>query len=169
MPNTYEAIQTYTLASTSASVTFNSLGNYTDLKLVCSVQLGSASGSKLRFNGDTASNYGVTYFLGRSPTVTNEGNQTTALFNNFVYGDATATNTFTLYTIDIASYANSRYKMVSWEYGTGTDLQGSNGETGLITGVWKSTAPITSIEISPWNPTTYQVGSVFTLFGIKGA
>ena len=62
MAITYEPIATTTLGSATASVTFSSLGSYTDIVLVCSVQSASSGDARIniRFNGDTASNYSGT-------------------------------------------------------------------------------------------------------------
>jgi len=66
MAITYEPIATTTLGSATASVTFSSLGSYTDIVLVCSVQSASSGDARIniRFNGDTASNYSGTFMYG---------------------------------------------------------------------------------------------------------
>ena len=173
MPATYEPIASQTLGSTSSSVTFSAIpGTYTDLRVVCMVRLGSASGSKIRLNGDSATNYSMTFLQGYSASTEASGRASSAssINNNLVFGDATAANQFTPYEIDVMSYANtSVFKTLFWGYGTGGGLQGTNSEVGRIVGLWRSTAAITSIELSPFNATTYQVGSTFSLYGIKAA
>lgn len=172
MAVTYEPITSVTLDTTSSSVTFTSIpSTYTDLIVACSARFGSASGSKIRFNSDSASNYSLTYLIGQSSSA-GSGRITSAasIYNNLIWGDATISNQFTPYTINIMSYANaSVFKTLLWEYGTGGGLQGSNSEVGRIVGLWRSTSAISSIELSPWNATTYQAGSTFSLYGIKAA
>ena len=171
MPATYEPIASVTLGSTSTSVTFSSIpATYTDLVVACSARFGSASGSRIRFNSDTATNYSSTYLLGAASAGSGRFSNVTSIRNNHIWGDATVANQFTPYGVSIQSYSStSVYKTVLWTYGTGGGLQGSNSETGKIVGLWRSTAAITTIEFAPFNATSYQIGSTFSLFGIKAA
>ena len=172
MAATYEPIASVTLGSTSTSVTFSSIpATYTDLVVACSARFGSASGSRIRFNSDTATNYSSTYLLGQgSAASSGRLSSVTSIRNNHIWGDATVANQFTPYGVSIHSYSStSVYKTALWTYGTGGGLQGSNSETGKIVGLWRSTAAITTIEFAPFNATSYQIGSTFSLFGIKAA
>ena len=175
MAKTYEAIASQTLGSTASAVTFSSIpSTYTDLRIVCLVRLGSASGSKIRFNSDSGTNYSATTVAGQDPSPTAvtsfRYSSATSIYNNLTWGDATAANQFTPYTFDVMSYANTNvFKTTLWGYGTGGGLQGSRSEVGRIVGLWRSTSAITSIEISVWNPTAYQIGSTFSLYGVKAA
>jgi hypothetical protein len=67
MAATYEPIETQTLGSSTASVTFSSItGSYTDLILVSSISTTHTATTSLviQFNGDTATNYSNTRLLG---------------------------------------------------------------------------------------------------------
>jgi hypothetical protein len=67
MAATYEPIETQTLGSAAASVTFSSItGSYTDLILVSSISTTHTATTSLviQLNGDTATNYSNTRLLG---------------------------------------------------------------------------------------------------------
>jgi hypothetical protein len=172
MAGTYEKIATETLSSTSSTITFSTISqNYTDLVIIGHTQFGSASGVKLRFNSDTGANYAWINFIAQATSTTaGRGTSTTSLYNNFVWGDATASNNYTPYIINIMSYSNTTtHKSVLWQYGSGANIQGTNSEVGFIKGQWRNTNAITSIEFSPFNATTFSNGTSFTLYGIKAA
>ena len=165
-----EYIDSVVLTTTASSVTFSEIpGDYEHLTLSCSTRFGSASGSKIRFNSDAGNTYSFTYFIGQS-SASGSGRMSNvaSIYNNLIWGDATVANSFTPYTISIPAYKNTNmFKTMFWECGTGGGLQGSNSEINTIVGLWRSTSAITSIELSPWNATTYQTGSTFTLWGVK--
>ena len=61
---TYTPISSQTLVSTTATITFNSLGSYTDLVLViCASSNHTDNGSRgyIRFNSDSGNNYSDTW------------------------------------------------------------------------------------------------------------
>ena len=65
MTATYEKVQSTTLSSTQSTVTFSSIsGAYTDLVLVMGGSNSANSDLRMRFNGDTGSNYSVTVLFG---------------------------------------------------------------------------------------------------------
>jgi hypothetical protein len=41
--------------------------------------------------------------------------------------------------------------------------------TSMLVAMWRSTSAITSITTTPYQTTTFAVGSTFTLYGIKAA
>lgn len=172
MAGTYERIATQTLSSTASTITFSTISqNYTDLVVIGHAQYGSASGMKFRFNGDTGGNYSWINFIAQATSVSaGRSANTTSIYNNFVWGDATSANNFTPYKINIMSYSNTTtHKSVLWLYGSGANLQGTNSEVGMVKGTWRSTSAISSIEFSPYNATTFSIGTSITLYGIKAA
>jgi len=166
-----EYINSITLTTTSSSVVFDQIpATYEDLIITCNVRLGSASGSKIRFNTVSTSTYSWTYLIGQESSVgSSRASNVTSIYNNFVWGDATVASSYTPYLITINSYRNTTInnRTLLWQYGTATGLQGSRSEVGIVSGSWRSTDPISSIEFSPYNATTYQAGSQFTLWGVK--
>jgi hypothetical protein len=164
MPNTLIPIQTYTLGSTTASVTFSNIPqNYTDLKLVVS------------FRGTTAQVYDITVlrFNGLSTNLSSrsiEGNGSAAatFTNTHIYlgagnGASSTANTFSNIEAYIPNYTSGNQKTVS------IDAVGeTNGTTiymQLTTGLWTGTDAITSVEIVPTG--SFVANSTFTLYGIS--
>ena len=165
MATTYEAIQTTTLGSASALITFSSIpATYTDLILVLdSIQ--SAAPAKwctVQFNSDTGSNYSWTVLA---------GNGTTASSGRYAYtylpiGVNTSTNASRQAVItSIMNYSNTTtYK---------TLLSRANNASlyvEAIVGLWQNTSAINRIDVSlEFGAQTFAVGSTFTLYGILAA
>lgn len=159
---TYEPLATNTLSSTATSVTFSSIsGSYTDLVIVVSGTISSGSYLSFRFNGDTGNNYGNTEFEQYSTSSIASARNTNAsyLYNgSFQTGQSNSTT-------HIQNYSNTTtFK---------TALTRANFTTSgvkMSVGTWRSTAAITSIEIgNGGGASTFQIGTIFTLYGIKAA
>lgn len=169
MASTYTPIATTTLGSATASYTFSSIpSTYTDLVLVMG-SLGinnAASAGKLQFNGDTGSNYSVTFMYGNGSSVGSSRNtsQTDMRIYGWQAGNVANSNNDNV-IINIQNYANTTtYK---------TAITRSNlpqNETASAVGLWRSTAAINSITLRTYNGTDlWTAGSTFTLYGIKAA
>ena len=162
---TYTPIETNTFSSTQTTITFSSIaGTYKDLVLICNVQrIGTAENPSLtlRFNGDTGSNYSMNNLLGQGSTANayKNSNQTMMNLSYFLMPSA---NSFAFYIININNYSNTtNYKTVLSRGGNGGD------GTQLTTGLWRSTAAITSVTITnDGSPYGMSSGSSFTLYGI---
>ena len=163
---TYEPIATQTLASAAASITFSSIAaSWTDLRLVLVVNGTSVDARSVRFtfNADTATNYSTTRLSGDGATASSNASTTQANIAPFT---ATTSLTIpTLYTLDVFSYAGSTNKTALAQ--GNSDKNGSGGVNSAV-GLWRSTAAITSIEIT-LNSGNYNSGTTATLYGIKAA
>ena len=169
MSKTYRPIARQTLASTATSVTFNSIPNtYTDLVVVCNNLFVSSGTPNLRmqFNSDTGSNYSVTLVeaMGGTPYSRRQSSITGIDFGYYNYLYPISTSDYPNNgIINIMNYNNSlTYKTVLAR--TGSSYTG----TTLNVGTWRNTAPITSVTIANSTPAvTFNVGSTFSLYGIK--
>jgi hypothetical protein len=156
---TYEPIAAYTVATTSASYTFSSIpGTYTDLYLIITGSTTTAGQDiQIQFNGDTGTNYSRTYILGNGSAASSGRNATQ---NAFVPGGAYLN---TVSRLNVMNYSNATtFKTViarhdSWDSYTVANV-----------GLWRNTAAITSLTIST-QTFNMNVGSTFTLYGIKAA
>jgi hypothetical protein len=169
MATTYEPIATTTLGSATNSVTFSSIpSTYTDLVLVMNYSSSaSATAFSYRLNGDTASNYSETELIGNGTSATSVrySNQTGGdIGNSITSSTAGATNTI----VHFMNYSNtSTYKTALW--------RSNNAGTATQAGVtlWRSTSAINQIVLSlsgSFSSTpTANIGSTFTLYGIKAA
>jgi len=162
MDKTYEPIAAQTLGSAAASVTFSSIPQtYTDLKFICYIQLSALTFVNLRFNSDSGSNYSVNRIYGYGSTATADRfNSQTGIdvgyFNstNFGYSE-----------INIMNYANSStFKTISNRWGS----EGNSGYVLAGVGLWRNTASITTISLTPYSG-NLNTGSSFTLYGIRAA
>ena len=161
MALTYEKIQTTTLGSAQATVTFSSIsGSYTDLVVI--INFGSSSSGQdfcFRFNGDTGNNYSNTRMFGNG---TNAISSRTTNNNKLEIDSIGVSTTLTvLHTIQVMNYSNATtYKsalMKVADAGKGADAN---------VGMWRNTAAITSLDFFMTSGNILS-GSTFTLYGIK--
>jgi hypothetical protein len=164
MPSTYNKIEAKTLGSTASTVTFTSIpGTYTDLVLIISPII--TTGSKdvcVQFNGDTGTNYSNTILSGDGSTASSA--RLTGQVRIFLDYYAVVNTAQSNRVVNIMNYSNATtYKTVlsrANNAGAGTDA---------IIGLWRSTAAITSMVLNAQTGGTFDVGSTFTLYGIKAA
>jgi hypothetical protein len=160
MAITYTPIATTTLASTSTSVTLSSIaGTYTDLVLVTNGNTAANSNTYLQFNGDTATNYSITR-MSSNGSATSARTTSASKINLDAFGfyvTAFSANKI----ISIQNYSNTTTNK--------TVLIRSNSTSGTdaVVGLWRSTAAITSLTFT--SDSAMQIGSTFTLYGIKAA
>ncbi len=161
MASTYTPIATYTAATDQSSITFSSLGSYTDIRIVASLK-DSNNYVLLRFNSDTASNYSRTWMYGNGSSA--QSNRTSNATS--AYAGASSGSDFTLNTIDVMNYGNATtYKTMLIRQNDAA------GDVGAFVYLWRKTPEaITSISfISPTGSATIKTGSTITLYGIKAA
>lgn len=166
MPNTYVALKTETLVSATSSVTFSLSGisGYTDLVIVSQIKATGDTNARIRFNGDTTSNYSVTNVSGSGSAAFSSrvANATGGYLDNYAQPQANFNYSHIAY---IFNYANATtFKTVlsrSNNSGTGVDA---------AVNLWRKTPEaITSITIYSNNANTFDVGSTFSLYGIANA
>jgi hypothetical protein len=160
MAITYEPIATTTLGSAQSSVTFSSLGSYTDIILISSAWTGSADiDIFMQFNSDTASNYSVTRLYGTGSAAAS--NRQTSQTGIKIAGSNNTTPNANI--THIMNYGNATtYKTVL----SRSDISDLN--TNAYVGLWRSTSTITSIKVYPQTG-NFSTGSSFTIFGVKAA
>jgi hypothetical protein len=176
MPNTLIPIQTYTLSSSAASVTFSNIPqNYTDLKIVVSARGTTTNAERvsditLRINNDSGSSYSYRGLTGvpASGTASSFAFSGTTVFQYFGFGtssDATA-STFGSTEFYFPNYTSSVGKSIS------VDTVGENNASTtllrLIAGLWSPStqAAISTLAFS-LNSGNFDTGSTFTLYGIS--
>jgi hypothetical protein len=162
MTATYEKIDTTTLGTAVASVTLSTIpATYTDLVLVINGGFSALDQLNLQFNSDTTSNYSFTFLRGDGSSATSSrGSSETEI----VIGNLT-TGIDSINITQIQNYANTTtFKTV---------LNRSNYASGRVqatVGLWrKSPEAITAIKVFKNGAGTFNVGSTFTLYGIKAA
>ena len=162
MTATYEPIETKTLGTATASVTFSSIPQtYTDLVLVVnhSATTGNPSISG-RFNSDTGSNYSRTLFLGNGSSAgSNRGVNQTSL--GLAIGIGSSTTREGIMICNVFNYTNS----TTYKTCIVRNNAASLGTEVSLT-VWRNTSAVTAFEVFVGS-STFTVGTTFTLYGIK--
>ena len=171
--NTYVALATNTLTTTTASVTFSSIsGSYTDLVLIVTGQgvftLNDYLDVGIQFNGDTGSNYSTTQFRGDGVNKTSERYSSEARIRAaHIRGIVTASTEHSTFTINFMNYSNATtYKTTLSRSGTAS----TNASITAKVGLWRSTSAITSILIKNDDSASgFHTGTTFSLYGIAAA
>ncbi len=160
--STYSTIATTTTGGSTSSVTFSSLGSYTDLRLVIDA-IGVGTGYvSVQFNSDTGTNYSLTRLGGNGSTASsNRASSQTSI--DLSWSAAYTSSGRLLETVDFMNYGNSTtYKTLLSRAGK------ADNAVDAIVGLWRSTSAITSINLMAMSA-NYAAGSTFTLYGIASA
>jgi len=155
MASTYEKIATTTLGSATATVTYSSLGSYTDIVIIYN---GTTDNNlSLQFNSDTGSNYSITRIQGNGTSATSArySNQTS------MFGPYSTANTVAIW--QVMNYSNATTYKTGLARGGGADYG-----TEAYVGLWRNTAAITSITVLAPSGNLAS-GSTITLYGILKA
>ena len=166
MMPTYTPIQSITTISTSTEITFSNIPQiYQDLVVVASMKgtTGTVSGVGLQFNGDTSSLYSFTYVQGTG-SAAQSARTTNQASINIGPGNAqipTASNTFGPCVFNVQNYSNATTNKAVIQRGNN-----SSEMVGLLSGVWRSTAAITSMRLFIYAG-SFDSGCTFDLYGIS--
>ena len=166
----YESIATTTVGGGgSATITFSSIpATYTHLQIRMLTRgslAATGSNVNVRFNSDSTSVYRTHWLDGNGATAIGEDSGATDLIYLGYGAAANATaSVFGVGVWDILDYKNTN-KFTTCRSLSGFDNNGS-GFIGLISGLWRNTAAITQIDITP-NSGNFAQYSQFALYGIK--
>jgi hypothetical protein len=172
MATTYEPIATATPSSTY-TVDFTSIpSTYTDLRIVIFGRSATGGGTSseifMKFNNDSGSNYSRTNLSGDGATAfsSNSTSQTEMTISPGVAGSSTASDIFSLTTLDILLYAGSTNKTV---LGTcSLDRNGAGTERKQVF-LWRNTSAINRVTLTDAANNNWASGTTITLYGIKAA
>ena len=163
MALTYEKIQSTTISSAQASVTFSSIpATYTDLVLITNGKMVSGENALgVSLNNDTSSNYSTVAFYG---TGTTPGSS--LRFNNgselYVGRMGASTNTTSI--IHLLDYSNTT------TYKTAVTRGASSAIIMTTAGAWRNTVAVNSVLVRGFGLfSDFASGCTFTLYGIKAA
>ena len=171
--SSYESISTVTVgAGGSSSISFTSIPStykHLQLRLIGKSDRTTSALSSLgmEFNGDTnANNWNVHELYGTGSAASSAYGANSNAYDR-ISGNTGATNIFGAMIFDILDYTNTnKYKTVRML--GGVDLNGS-GEIDFMSGLWRNTSAITSINLIPsYQSTAFLQYSSFALYGIRG-
>jgi hypothetical protein len=155
---TYTPLATVTLGSSASSVTFSSIpATYRDLILVGDLILSTSNAQqiRIRFNGDTGSNY-FTVNMGATTTTFSQTSTLSAGRIGQAYNGSRSTHILNL--MDYS--ATDKHKT-----GTARGDNASNRIEALATR-WANTAAITSMTVIIEDASNFAAGSTFNLYGV---
>ena len=165
----FESIATVTVGSGGAStIEFTSIpSTYQHLQIrLLARSTSTSSDGYIRFDGDTASNYGAHYLYGDGSSALSGANTPTSLPNAAYFATSgSGSNTFGVAVIDILDYANTN-KNKTYRSLSGFDNNGS-GLIVLYSGLWRSTNAIDSITLLRPPSNSFAQYTHAALYGIK--
>jgi trimeric autotransporter adhesin len=171
-PTAFESIATQTLGSTSSTISFTSIpSTYKSLQLRLRTRTGVASFTQtinVRFNSDTGANYANQNLYGNVATaaVSVETAQTSIAWGARAAAASSSSDIFGVTIIDIVDYANTSKNKVLRSYGGVHTNESFDPILEMISGVWNSTAAISSITFS-LSSNNFVAGSTIALYGVK--
>jgi len=167
MAVTYEAIATYTVSSSVATITLSSIPQtYTDLVLVAALTASDNPATVIiRFNNDSANNYSQITMAGASYGATTEKETNQGRINISATAGAPSASP-ALFNASLLNYSNTttnKTLLSRWSNGSTT---GQSAQA--VVGLYRSTSQISRIDLFAFS-STFTNGSVFTIYGIKAA
>lgn len=159
---TYVPINTTTLSSAQATVTFSNIpSGYTDLILVFTGTLSSGTSVwGLQYNSNTGTNYSWTSLRGDGTSATSaRDNGATRILCGWI-GTSQVTE-----IVHIMNYSNSTTNKTNMARNNSTV---ASTYVSANVGLWRNTSAITSVTART-DSSTFASGSTFTLYGITAA
>jgi hypothetical protein len=166
----FQLISTQVLGSSASSVTFSSIpSTFRHLQLRMTLK-DSNGGSTMdaayyTYNGDTGANYAWHYLSGNGSGVNSGWSNTYA---NSIRGVATSLFTASAYSshvMDILDYKQTTKNKTTRIIGGATNSTYTAYEVAMNSGLWLSTAAITSITVGAVSGQTWVSGCRFSLYG----
>ncbi len=171
----FTSIATVTAAGGETSLTFSSIpATFTDLQvrgLSREVTNNTGANTNIQFNGDTGTNYTNHLLKAGNTSIAATAAATLAKISiaNQTADGGFAANIFAVNITDISDYTSaSKNKTVRSIWGTDNNAT-TPSDIGVSSGLWVSTAAITSIVIKALGAGGFAAGSTFALYGIKAA
>ena len=172
----YELLESVTLSTDTATVSFTGLGSYSDYKhlQIRATTRANTSGfatQYMLFNGDTGSNYTThRLFASSSSSTPGAGTYLNEGYIRFADNDRltqSIADSFSPSVVDIYDFAstNKTTTVRVLEGRVGGDPGSSSNNVAIRSGLWNSTAAVTSIEFKTF--ASYVAGTRFSLIGVK--
>ena len=172
LPGDFESIATYTVGSGGqATIEFTSIPQtFTHLQLRCSSKTSGASADSYIRLGYSGTNYATSY----RHLLYGDGSSASGIAasgEGYIISTAGSggTSIFSADIIDILDYTNTNKTKVFNTIGGMENNGGTNPYFRYGSGMWNSTAAITSITLYPQPTGSLAQYSSFALYGIKGA
>jgi hypothetical protein len=173
-PSSYESIASATGTGSSGTITFSSIpSTYTSLQIRMigrSSITGTATVSgRIQINGDASSASYTSHMLFGEGTTAQVDAAASGTYTGVLLPAPRDGNTASIFganVIDIHNYTSTTQNKTIRAF-SGIDLNGAGGAVYLQSGLWLSTAAITSVSLV-LTTSNWTTGSTFALYGIKG-
>jgi hypothetical protein len=160
--STNTPIYSTTLSATTTSVVFSNIPTtFTDLVLVVNGSFSGTDYLNLQFNGDTSTSYSDLPFRGNGSSASAGAASSRAFIHTST--DAGANARF-MCRSNIQNYANPNINKSVLSRGDST-----TSYVAINVGTWRKTEPITSIRVYALSGNNFNIGTTFTIYGIKAA
>jgi hypothetical protein len=171
--SSFESIATATSAGSSATLTFSSIpSTYSSLQIrFMSKPAASGGAIRMQMNGITTNTYWYHYLIGVG-TAAAAGSSGAATNGMFVMDNlyAPVANIFGVGIIDIHDYASTtKVKTIRTFSGIDDNTSDNGNEIQLWSGKNGATTAVSSITFANTSGQNFASGTVFSLYGIKGA
>jgi hypothetical protein len=169
--NSYESIATVTVSSAVSSITFSSIpSTYQHLQVRalvrCSFTGSTAKNITSQMNSDTGNNYYRHYLLGNGSAASAGSDAGTVIYAGTAVAAGSLASTFGVNVFDYLDYSNTN-KNKTVRVLNGFDENGA-GNVYLTSGLWNSTAAISTLTFTVEGGFNFNQYSQFALYGIKG-
>lgn len=173
--NDFELIESVFLSGSASSVTFNNLNQYAteykhlQIRMVGRSNRGTVEYVRLRFNGDSGSNYSMHQLYGGLSAVYTYGAGSQDRINILRFaGDTNNPLVHGAIVADLLDVFNtSKNKTVRAFGGVSLDSPSNWQEVALNSGAWYSTSQVSTIDLIVGGGTLFLSGSRFSLYGIR--
>ena len=176
----YDLLESVTLSSPAGSVTFSGLDSYSDYKslqirMVTRQDVSGSATNYMNFNADEAANY-TTHFVsgsssGSTPSAYTYLNEDYIRVSNADRLTQSIADSFSPAVVDIYDFAstNKTTTVRVLEGRVGGDPTQSTNQVAIRSGLWNSTAAVTSISFNlPLvGYSNFVAGSRFSLIGVR--
>lgn len=167
----FDLLETTTLTSSAASVTFSGLGAYSDYKhlQVRAIIRGTQNSETSRLGvtiNSTAAGYNTHRLWGDGSSVRSERNPDASKWEfNYIHGSSSNTVAYTPMVFDLLDFSStSKFKTARALFGTYTS--GTKG-INLDSGLWQNAAAITQMSFTGYY-SSLAAGTRISIYGIKG-
>lgn len=174
MANTYTLINSTSLSSSAASVTFSAIpATYDDLVVLISARTSRSATSdsiKMTINSDSTTIYSFTKLRGDGTTAysnRNTGNDAAYIENTD--GDTATASTFDSTEIYIPKYTSTANKPFSSIIMREDDSTAATTYNSAQAHLYRNSSAITSLSFAPSTGPNFVSGSTFWLYGIKNS
>lgn len=158
----------YPGGTTSVTFDISSLGSsfkHLQVRTVAQSTHTGYEGLRLRFNGDSGTNYSTHYLFGTGSSVGYGGQASTTGAYVGLASPSSASNNFGASVVTINDFASSTKNKTTMAH---SGVRWTSSESTIHSGAWYNTAPITSLTFYGDTGATFIAGTRISIYGIKG-